>query len=448
VETESPGDLGFRADSDERVLIGACIRWPDIIGELRERLSAEDFYPGPHQEAFAAMQAIADRGEPTLFTTVTDELTRRGASLELRSGAYLVDCAAEVVSDHWLPWHGKRVLDASARRHLLQAGHRVEITANNPAFLTADAVREAQAIIASVPREATMGPRVVDPETLATVAAEQTIGLTEDEPLPFGLIDLDHKCLGGARRGQLIVVGGRTGFGKSALLRLMAHSFARSGPVLFASNEMTAEQLAQRDLAVLSRVDLADVIQRRQDRGIQEKLVRAEATIALTPIHNLFDWGLTSQSLRMVARELHARLGLKAIIVDYLQKIADPGRTDLERVGHAVRELKSLALELRLPVVVGAQINRRGESAAEDTNHRPTLVDLRDTGEIEQTADVVLLLYRANARYQANAPRGENTAEIIIAKQRQGEAGMMVRVAWLPSIATFANLAHGDMGKR
>lgn len=437
------GDSKFQAPADERIVVGACIRWPNLVAEFRERLRAEHFYPGPAREAYAAIEALAERGEPALWTSVERELLRRAAEGTPHWGAYLLECLSEVVTDVHLGWHGLNVIRAAQNRRLLEAGRRVEHLANDGSLDADTAVAQAQRIIAGVADDSpAAASTLLDPTDLAILAAEHNAGMTDDAPLPFGLRDVDRKTLGGARRGQLVIVGGRTGFGKSALLRLMAHSFARSGPVLFASNEMTDTQLAQRDLAFLGRVPLEIVIGRQYRDGDAARLVEAEATMAHTPIHNWVAWGMDSASLRAMARELHSRLGLKAVVVDYLQKMADPGRTDLERVGHATRALKSLALELRLPVVVGAQINRKGEASGDDTNHRPTLVDLRDTGEIEQTADVVLLLYRANARYQANAPRGDNTAEIIIAKQRQGEAGTMVRVAWLPSLATFADLAH------
>ncbi len=264
-----------------------------------------------------------------------------------------------------------------------------------------------------------------------------------DLVIPLGLIDLDAKLIGGARAGQLIVIGARTGMGKSALLRQIAYSCARYGRVLFHSNEMTREQIMQRDVAALSGVPLDRVMRRAWQREDREKLTTAQARMGTSGITSNFDRPMTSLGLLRKARTQRDVKGLVAVVVDYLQNLNDPGETDYQRVSAATRGLKNLALSLNVPVIVGAQLNRGGEVGDES---RPKMTDLRDTGEIEQSADVVLLLYRANARFKLNnRNQGDNTAEIIIAKQRMGNAGDMVKVAWVPSVATFADLARQDV---
>ena len=411
--------------------------YPDMLSGVRERLEDTDFRQAGCAIAYRAMCAVADRGELPIFTSTVREIHARG---HYRAGviADLALWASNVMTSAHLRWNVLNVLRASQRRRLMDAGGSVVTRAVDPQLDADAAVDAAQEIVSGVRRLHHSTPTLHDPESYATLAAELTATRAEgtEDGLPTGLLDLDDCLSGGLRPGQLVVVGARPGMGKSAMLRDFARSFAKRGPVLFVSNEMSLSQLIDRDLAVLSGVPLNRLPRPRYWSELEREAVfRAENNLAFTPIHTIADSGLTTAKMRLVASEAHARENLKAVVVDYLQRIPDPGKDSLARVGHAIRALKSLAMELQVPVVVGSQLNRGTENRPDN---RPNLADLRESGEIEQEGDVVLLLHRPG---YYDTSKGDE-AEIIVAKNRQGPSGTTIKALWCGPLATFRNKAR------
>lgn len=428
----------LRADQDEREVVGAIIRWPELVSRVRERVEADDFRNIDCALAFAAICTVADRGEPPIYTSVCAELRAQGAKAGL--SADVADWATGAVTPVFLRWHCLNVLRASQRRRLRDAGGAVATRAIDPRLDADAAVDEAQEILGGVRRLHHATAELYDPEAYATLAAElnaEREAGEDPEVLPTDLYDLDECLAGGARPGQLIVIGARPGMGKSSMLRDFARSFANRGPVLFVSNEMSMKQVIDRDLAVYSGVDLWTITRGKWGEQQVEKIHGAENKCFQTPIHTIADSSLTTARLRLLASEVHAREGIKAVVVDYLQRIPDPGKDSLARVGHAIRALKSLAMELDVPVVVGSQLNRGTENRPDN---RPNLSDLRESGEIEQESDVVLLLHR-KGYYD---PSKGDEAEIIVAKNRQGPSGTTVKALWCGPLATFRNLAKQE----
>ena len=401
-------------------------------------MTADDFRLPNARLYWESLCAVADRGEPTIVTAVAKEVRRRGGNVA-GFAADIAEWAPLVASERFARYHAEQIAMASERRRLQLAASAVAQEAMATNGTSADAVRAALDAVSGVRRIYNATPDVLGPEEFALMAIERNAAIDAGEVetvLATGLTDLDYALNGGVRPGQLIVIGGRPGMGKSAMLRDIARSFCyqNRGHVLYVSNEMGAADIAARDLASLSGVGLETIIKGRWTTSQRAEITRAESELGFLPMTTYVDGALTSAALRTRALEIHARRTLGAIVVDYLQRMTDPGKSSLERVGHSIRACKSLAIELNVPVIVGSQLNRAGEGV----QRRPTLSDLRETGEIEQEADAVLLLYREG---YYDASKGGD-AEIIIAKQRQGVSGQTVKVAWVGSLATFRNLAR------
>lgn len=253
-----------------------------------------------------------------------------------------------------------------------------------------------------------------------------------------GLDDLDDK-LGGLHRGDMVVVGGRAAMGKTAFLIGMARAAALAGhPVGVISGEQPVEQVTMRSFAALSRIDAKKFRTARFDEAEWPRVYDAVATSSELPIWFLDRSAPTMAEVARVARRWKHKHGIKALYVDYLQRIVGEGERKFEQVGFVARAIKNLARDLDIPVVVLAQVSRAVENRA---NQAPRMGDLSDSSEIEKEADQVLMLYRPGY-YDASA--AQNEARVIVEKNRHGPTGY-VDVHWNGSFMTFANLAHGDM---
>ncbi len=257
--------------------------------------------------------------------------------------------------------------------------------------------------------------------------------------LTTGLADLD-RGLSGLEPGQLVLIGARPAIGKSALAMGFALNAAvREGrPVAFFTLEMSAPETMQRAIASLGAIPLHRLRSARLDADQWGAVNRTSARLAAAPLHVDDSGGLTCPELRARCRRLKRQTGdLALVVVDYLQLMGGDSKAETRtlELGNITRQLKILAKEIGAPVVALSQLNRGLENRS---NRRPMLSDLRESGNLEQDADVVLLLYRDEAYNESTSDRG--TAEIIIAKQRNGPVGT-VRVAFRGEFARFDNLA-------
>lgn len=441
----------LRADDDERAIIGILLRGVrEYTADARRIVQAGDFHLEQARKTYAAMETLDDNGEPAMLTNVIRQL-HRDAMIWKGAAADLVDWAAAIPTTVHLRWHCLNVARAAQRRRLLSASGKIATTAEDQRLSADDAVKKAEEILAGVPRQSHGQAVLVDPVEMAGIAVVRNAEVADggdNRAISLDLIDLDEKLAGGVRPGQLVVIGGRPAMGKSSLLRHFARALASRGCVLFASNEMTLSDIVVRDLSVYAGLSLPIVVRGHYTHDELARITAAEARISEVPIVTYVDHSMQSATLRGRALELNERWPIVAIVVDYLQRMTGRGKDALERVGNNIRALKSLALELNVPVIVGSQLSRAREQQSKLA--RPTLIDLRESGEIEQEADIALLLWRASAYYGSEQewrkdnrdgePWPGNVAEIIVAKQRQGIAGVTVKVAWLGAIADFRNL--------
>lgn len=419
----------------ESGVIGVLLVRPDVIADVVDTgLRPEDFYRPAWATAYGALLALAGRGEPIDAVTLDEALagveTRPTADDLLRamsdvpSLGHAQTYAARIIATARL----RRVIGACAE--IIEAAYGAE--ARSDVDGSCDAF-EAQLHAAVVREDAASGPAALGQVLDDAIAELRVRSSGERIGLPTGFVDLD-RLTGGLRPGQLVVLGARPAMGKSAAALGMALHVARTaGPVLFVSAEMGAGELGTRVLAG-GGVPSDRLLAGRLDDLDFARLEARRAELTGVPLMIDDSPGTTLLVIRGRARRQAARGGLALLVVDYLQLIGAERRGTRREaeVAEISRGLKALARELSCPVLAVAQLNRGVELRADK---RPVLADLRESGQLEQDADLVLLLHRP-AVYDLDAdPRA---AELIVAKHRNGPTGV-VQLVWLPGRMSFAN---------
>ncbi len=427
----------------EQSLLGAMLLSRDAIAAAVETCSADDFYKPAHAHIFDAVTTLYSRGEPADPVTVADELSRAGL-LDAAGGlTSLTTLQAETPATANAARYARIVEEHALLRRLISvAGEIAELGYSVPEDVTA-AVDHAEAMVFDVAER-----RVTD--SLKPLQALLVESLDRLERLfdrgetitgvPTGYLDLDER-LYGLQPSTLVIVGARPAMGKTAFaLGMAAHAAMEARvPTLVFSLEMSHEELTQRLLVAEARVDAGRIRNGRLAESDWPKISHAIARLGDAPLFIDDNPNLTVMEIRAKARRLKAREGgLGLIVVDYLQLMS--GRQSAENrqieVSSISRGLKILARELEVPVVALSQLSRNLEMRADK---RPVLADLRESGSLEQDADVVLFLYRDEMYNADSADRG--TAEVIVAKHRNGPTGKL-QLAFLDHYTRFANMAR------
>jgi replicative DNA helicase len=426
----------------EESLLGAMLLSRDaIVSAVEIQLSGPDFYKPAHGHIFDAVTSIYAQGEPADPVTVADELSRAGlldgvggsqalVALQLNTPA-IGNAAryARIVEEH-----------ALLRRLIGVAGEIAEMGYSVPEDVSA-AIDQAEALMFDVAQR-----RVTD--SLAPLRELLERHLDHIEALyergeditgvPTGYIDLDEQ-LAGLQPSNLIIVGGRPGTGKTSFaLGVVANAAMKSHtPVLMFSLEMSHLELTQRMLCSEARVDASRMRNGRLLEADWSKVAHATGRLAEAPVFIDDNAHLTIMEIRAKARRLKSRSGLGLIVIDYLQLMT--GRHNAENrqveVSEISRGLKILARELEVPVIALSQLSRNLETRADK---RPVLADLRESGSLEQDADVVIFLYRDEVYNRDSPDRG--SAEVIVAKHRNGPTGHS-QLAFIDRFARFENQA-------
>lgn len=422
----------------ERGVVGVLLVRPDLLAEILDiGLRAADFYSPKWGAAFAAIVELAETGEPIDSLTLDEAL---GAHDGPRPEASeLIGSMADVPSLGHAVTYATRVRDYAKQRRIMAAATEVLERGYDPATKTdldgyADWV-EATMLAETRQESAREAPGLLVDAVDAALDELSARSAGERRGVPSGLADLD-RMTGGFRSGQLVVVGARPSVGKSALaFGIGIHVAGHIGSVLFVSAEMGRIELGTRALAG-GGVASDRLLSGRLDALDHERLRRRRDHMASLPLLIDDSPGITLAAIRAKARRQLSK-GLVLVVVDYLQLVVGEGRRERREleVAEVSRGLKSLARELEVPVVAVAQLNRGLELRA---NKRPVLADLRDSGQLEQDADVVLFLHRP-AVYDLEADPG--AAELIVAKHRNGPTGS-VHLTWLPHRMAFVDAAR------
>jgi replicative DNA helicase len=431
------------SEETERALVGALMLRSSLIIDVAEvGLGPDDFYVGKWGAAFAAIVALVDRGEPVDPLTVDEELTRQGGPRP--DAADLNAAQSEVPSTGHAVAYAKRVLDYARVRSVLAAAAEViergyDPSARGDADEFADWA-EATVFAAGGAHAVRDAPVPIGEAVDAALFELRERAAGKAPGVATGLADLD-RTTGGMRVGQLWVVGARPAIGKSALaFGIALHVAEQCGPVLVASAEMGRIELAMRALTG-GGVPSDRLLTGRLDETDFERLAARGGQLANLMLFIDDSAGIRLGSIRARARRLAARGGLALVVVDYVQLVAAEAhheRRELE-VAEVSRGLKATARELGIPVLAVAQLNR-GVDLRSDK--RPQLADLRESGQLEQDADLVAMLHRP-ALYDSEADPG--VAELIVAKHRNGPTGT-IPLTWLPSRMAFRNTARNGRG--
>jgi len=449
-------------DAEEAVL-GSCLIDSGAVAKVYGRLEPGDFYRERNAAVWRAMLDAFKAGEPTDVLIVSHRLQAAGHLEEVGGHPYLSSLADSVPTAVHIEHYAKLVGDAAVRRRLIGAAGQVAGLAyegeGEPDEILA---RAGQLVLGARGARRQLDLRAAPERAMSAAArltAQQTGTATPGLPWGFRWLDETTKGLYG---GQLALIAGRPSMGKTSLMLCAAMRQARRGArVLFASKEMSEEALTARQLAVLAHVDVQDVVAGTVTPEEYDRLAEALSEVQEEQISVLDDPLMNVASIYAAAVQMQARDGLDIIYADYLQLIArhEAGSDEYARASAASVNLKGLARQVGVPVVVGTQLSRECERR---DDKRPVLSDLRDSGTLEQDADLVLMLYRDSVYYDKATweererkrpkkssldtprPYPENVCEVLVRKQRQGPANKSVRLAFLGRYAEFAELTSAE----
>ncbi len=433
--------LPFPREAEEAVL-GAVLVNPEAYFDIAHVLSAEDFYLHRHRWIWEAFVSLHDQRLPIDLLTVSEELERQGRLAEVGGPAYLTALVNSVPSALHAEAYAQLVEESATRRRLLDAANQIARLAYQSDSPLGEVVNDAEkAVFAVSERRLTHELRPIKQVLSEYYDRVDYLARHRDETIgvPTGFIDLD-RLLGGMQPSDLLIIAGRPGQGKSGFCISAARNAAQlhKKHVALFSLEMSNEQLVQRLVAQETGIDSQRL--RLGDINDDEWPLFTQAVSALSATHIYLDDtpAITPLQLRTKCRRLHMEVGLDLIIVDYLQLMSGDTRMDnrVQEVSYISRNLKVLARELKVPVLAAAQLSRAVEQRSDK---RPVLSDLRESGSLEQDADVVMFIYRPD-QYEADTLR-QNIAEIIVAKHRNGPVGSVELVFRRP-LAKFENAAR------
>lgn len=425
----------------EQAVLGAIFIEPEAIVTATERLSSEDFYRASHQRIYSVMTSLAEKGQPVDLVTVTAELQDKKWLDEVGGVSYLSDLANAVPTAANVEYYSQIVEEKSLLRRLIRVATNIAAEGYAEEDEVDTILNEAEKTILEVSHKKNTSAFVSIKDVLveAYENIEQLQNRTGDiTGIPTGFSELD-RMTAGFQRNDLIIVAARPSVGKTAFALNIAQNVATKTDenVAIFSLEMGASQLVMRMICAEGNIDAQRL---RTGSLIEEdwtKLTMAMGSLSRAGIYIDDTPGIRVNDIRAKCRRLKQEKGLGMILIDYLQLIRGDGRSGENRqqeVSEISRSLKSLARELEVPVIALSQLSRGVESRQDK---RPMMSDIRESGSIEQDADIVAFLYRDD--YYDKESESKDIIEIIIAKQRNGPVGT-VELAFVKEYNKFVNL--------
>jgi replicative DNA helicase len=433
----------------ERAVIGAMLVSETAVAAVAERLSPEDFYSEGHRIIYGAMMRLYARGDPIDQLTLTNELRGVGEFERIGGRAYVFQIVESVPTAANASRYAEIVRGRALLRNIIDVGSRITEDAFREPEDVSEALDAAEQLIYGVSNR-TLREHLAPVSELAPGTLEMIQRLYEQEGevtgVESGFEDLDRKTTG-FHKSDLVILAARPAMGKTALaLNIIWHAAgARGLPVAIFSLEMSKEQLVQRLISQITRIPAQALRSGNVRAEDWPKLVRGVAEVSRAPVWIDDTAGVTLMEIRAKVRRLSSQLKargeapLSLVVVDYLQLMVGQNYRSENRqqeIAEISRGLKVLARDLDVPVLAVAQLSRAVEQRHDK---RPLLSDLRDSGAIEQDADMVMFLYR-DEYYNADTD-DKGVAEVIIGKHRNGPTGK-VQLAWMEQYTKFASLAR------
>lgn len=443
----SPSDLDRLPPQNveaEQSVLGAVLLENEAIGTVIEHLGPKDFYREAHKKIFRSMIELYERNEPIDLITLTEQLTRKEQLESVGGASYLSMLVGMVPTAANAKYHSKIVKEKSILRSLIVTATEIVTMSYESEQNVNDLLDLAETKIFNI-SETAVGQTYVHIKEVVKDTIELVDKLFDKKEhitgLPTGFMDLDEATTG-FHPGDLIVIGARPGMGKTAFcLNLVTNAaVAEKAPIAFFSLEMTKEQLVLRMLCAEAEVDSKAVRSGFHSKEDYRKLVNAAGRLSEAPIY-IDDSFNSILDIRAKARRLKAEHGLNLIVIDYLQLMSGTNSFAAREqvISDISRSLKALAKDLGIPVIVISQLNRSCEQRGD--NKRPIIADLRESGAIEQDADIILFLFRGEYYKIKDAEPG--VAELNIAKQRNGPT-KTIKLSFIDKYTKFRDLAGHD----
>lgn len=426
----------------ELSVLGGLMLDPDAWERVADRITEDDFYRRDHRLIFRALQSLADADQPRDVVTVAEWLDKHALLDDVGGLAYLGRVVADTPTAANIVAYADIVREHAIKRQLIAVGTSIAQSAYQPDGRDSrQLLEEAEQKVFQIAEQGSRQRKGFAPiKNLLAQAIERIQTLYEqDEPitgLPTGFDDFDAMT-SGLQKGDLVIVAGRPSMGKTTFAMNIGENVAirTKKPVAVFSMEMPGEQLALRMMSSLGRIDQHRVRTGKLEDEDWPRLTSAVVMLSEAPIFIDDTPALSPTELRARVRRLKKEHGLGLIIIDYLQLMQVPGTSENRstEISEISRSLKALAKELDVPVIALSQLNR---SLEQRPNKRPVMSDLRESGAIEQDADLIVFIYRDEVYHPDSAEKG--VAEIIIGKQRNGPIGT-VRLTFLGKYTQFAN---------
>jgi len=450
--SELTNNFNQQAREAEKAVLGGLMLETERFDSVILKISDKDFHGKDHQLIFESMGELINENKPLDPLTVSEKLDSKNLLNKIGGKDYLISLATETPTAANLEAYAEIIRQRSVARQLMKANSEIAELINNPQGMDGfSLLDEAERKIFSLNDEANRSqsnilsmkeliPRSIDRLHQLAESGSKLLGSST------GFRAIDNK-LQGLQDGDLIVVAGRPSMGKTAFAMNVAENVLvendeNTGAVLVFSLEMPAESLTTRLLSGMSRLDQQDVRSGKLDNKQVTQVVEQSKRLRELPLYIDDSSLLSPMELRARARRINRQEpnGLSLIVVDYLQLMQIPGSLEnrVNQISEISRSLKSLAKELNVPVIALSQLNRAVEQR---TDKRPMMADLRDSGAIEQDADVILFIYRDEV-YNEDSEQG-NKAEIIIGKQRNGPIGKTY-LTFLKQYARFEDFVPDD----
>lgn len=432
----SYGHLQPQAVDVERVVLGALMIDQDAFAIISELIRPQTFYEPRHQKIYQAIQSLNMSEKPVDIMTVSEELKKQGTLEDIGGPAYIVELSSHVASSAHIEYHAHILAQKFLARQLISFASRVETNAFDESLDVEAVMQQAEGELFEISQKnmkqdyTQIDPVIELAEEALTKAYENAGGMTG---VPSGYTELDN-ITSGWQKSDLVIIAGRPAMGKTSFALSIAKNIAvdQREPIAFFSLEMSNVQLVQRLMSNVCEISGRKILNGQLTEDEWELFDNRIRLLRGAPIYVDDTPGLSVFELRTKARRLVREKGVKVIMIDYLQLMNANGMkfgSRQEEVSTISRSLKGLAKELNIPILALSQLNRTVENRDGLEGKRPQLSDLRESGAIEQDADMVLFVHRPEYYHIYQTEQGEDLrgmAQIIIAKHRKGSTGDVI----------------------